>query len=74
MMRAAMSASMPPHFEVIRIRAMTDLLTVDAHEHLARYKTPRSISWLDGLPKTGSGKVLKRELRRPFWEGHGSNV
>ena len=53
---------------------MTDLLTVDAHEHLARYKAPRSISWLDELPKTGSGKVLKRELRRPFWEGHGSNV
>ncbi len=43
-------------------------------EHLARYKVPRSISWMDELPKTGSGKVLKRELRQPFWEGHGSNV
>ena len=45
-----------------------------ARQHLARYKLPRSISWLDELPKTGSGKVLKRELRQPFWEGHGSNV
>ena len=45
-----------------------------ARQHLARYKVPRSISWLDELPKTGSGKVLKRELRQPFWEGHGSNV
>ena len=53
---------------------MTDLLTAHAHEHLARYKTPRSISWLDELPKIGSGKVLQRELRRPFWEGRGSNV
>ena len=53
---------------------MTDLLTAYAHEHLARNKTPRSISWLDELPETGSGKVLKRELRRPIWEGQGSNV
>jgi acyl-CoA synthetase (AMP-forming)/AMP-acid ligase II len=49
-------------------------LAAHAREHLARYKVPRSVSWVDELPKTGSGKVLKRELRRPFWEGHGANV
>ncbi len=45
-----------------------------AREHLASYKIPRSISWLDELPKTGSGKILKRDLRAPFWEGRTSNV
>jgi fatty-acyl-CoA synthase/long-chain acyl-CoA synthetase len=45
-----------------------------AREHLAGYKIPRSISWADELPKTGSGKLLKRELRAPFWAGHGTNV
>jgi len=42
---------------------------VDAHAraHLAGYKIPRSIDWMDELPKTGSGKILKRELRSPFW-------
>jgi acyl-coenzyme A synthetase/AMP-(fatty) acid ligase len=35
---------------------------------------PRSISWMDELPKTGSGKILKRELRQPFWADRGSNV
>jgi acyl-CoA synthetase (AMP-forming)/AMP-acid ligase II len=45
-----------------------------AREHLASYKIPRSISWLDELPKTGSGKILKRELRQPFWAGRSSNV
>jgi fatty-acyl-CoA synthase/long-chain acyl-CoA synthetase len=34
-----------------------------AREHLAGYKVPRSVGFLDELPKTGSGKVLKRELR-----------
>jgi acyl-CoA synthetase (AMP-forming)/AMP-acid ligase II len=41
-----------------------------ARQHLAGYKIPRSVSWSDELPKTGSGKLLKRELRAPFWAGH----
>jgi acyl-CoA synthetase (AMP-forming)/AMP-acid ligase II len=53
-----------------------DESAVDKHAraHLAGYKIPRTISWIDELPKTGSGKILKRELRRPFWEDHGANV
>ncbi len=45
-----------------------------AREHLAGYKVPRSVTFTDELPKTGSGKLLKRQLRAPFWEGRGSNV
>ena len=45
-----------------------------AREHLASYKIPRSVSFMDELPRTGSGKLLKRELRRPYWEGRGRNV
>jgi acyl-CoA synthetase (AMP-forming)/AMP-acid ligase II len=39
-----------------------------ARQHLAGYKVPRSVTFADELPKTGSGKVLKRELRAPFWK------
>ena len=45
-----------------------------AREHLAGYKVPRSIAWLDELPKTGSGKILKRELRAPYWADRTANV
>ena len=45
-----------------------------AHVHLAGYKCPRSVSFLAELPRTGSGKLLKRELRAPFWAGHTSQV
>jgi acyl-CoA synthetase (AMP-forming)/AMP-acid ligase II len=38
-----------------------------ARQHLAGYKVPRSVSFAEELPKTGSGKVLKRELRAPWW-------
>lgn len=51
-----------------------EALVAYAKEHLAGYKVPRSISWIDELPKTGSGKVLKRELRAPFWAGRTSQV
>jgi len=43
-------------------------------EHLAGYKIPRSVSFMDEIPRTGSGKILKRVLREPFWEGRRSRV
>lgn len=37
---------------------------------LAKFKHPRLIQFAEGpLPKTGTGKILKRELREAFWEG-----
>jgi fatty-acyl-CoA synthase/long-chain acyl-CoA synthetase len=58
---------------VVVVRPGTTLTEDDvvahARQHLAGYKIPRSVSWLDELPKTGSGKLLKRELRAPFWAG-----
>ena len=42
-----------------------------ARQHLAGYKVPRSVTFADELPKTGSGKVLKRQLREPFVTGGG---
>ena len=41
---------------------------------LASYKLPRSISFADDLPRTGSGKILKRVLREPFWVGQDRRV
>jgi fatty-acyl-CoA synthase/long-chain acyl-CoA synthetase len=38
-----------------------------ARQHLAGYKIPRSVSFVDELPRTGSGKLLKRQLRAPYW-------
>src|SRR4051812_11291878 len=43
-------------------------------EHLAGYKIPRSVPFMPELPRTGSGKIPKRELRKPFWEGRQSQV
>jgi fatty-acyl-CoA synthase len=36
---------------------------------LAHYKCPRSFEFLDTLPKTGTGKILKKDLRKKYWQG-----
>jgi acyl-CoA synthetase (AMP-forming)/AMP-acid ligase II len=36
-------------------------------ERLARYKAPKSVEFLEALPKTGPGKIAKRELREKYW-------
>jgi len=43
-------------------------------ERLAHYKCPKSVDYADALPRNPSGKILKRELREPFWEGRERRV
>jgi acyl-CoA synthetase (AMP-forming)/AMP-acid ligase II len=45
-----------------------------ARQRIAGYKTPKSVDFVSALPRNASGKVLRRELRRPYWEGHDRNV
>jgi acyl-CoA synthetase (AMP-forming)/AMP-acid ligase II len=45
-----------------------------AREHIARYKIPKSIDFVDSLPRNASGKILKRELRAPYWQGRERQV
>ncbi len=40
-----------------------------ARERLARFKCPTSVDWIDALPRNPSGKILKKDLREPFWQG-----
>ena len=38
-------------------------------QRLARYKAPKSVEFSAALPKTPSGKIMKRQLREKYWEG-----
>jgi len=50
-----------------------DVMTF-SREHLAGYKTPRSVAFACELPRTGSGKILKRVLRAPYWASRGGRL
>ena len=64
------------HAVVVKRSDVTDQELIEfCREHIAGYKVPKSVSFQEeALPKSGPGKVLKRELRKPFWEGKESGI
>ncbi|SHV92613.1 acyl-CoA synthetase (AMP-forming)/AMP-acid ligase II [Mycobacteroides abscessus subsp. abscessus] len=46
----------------------TDLIAF-ARERLAAYKCPKTVDFVDDMPRNPTGKILKKELRKPYWEG-----
>ena len=49
-------------------------LTEWCRDKLAGYKIPRSIEFRPSLPRTDTGKLLKRELREPYWAGREKRI
>jgi long-chain acyl-CoA synthetase len=41
---------------------------------LAGFKCPTSVDFVNALPRNPSGKILKRDLREPYWQGHARRV
>jgi acyl-CoA synthetase (AMP-forming)/AMP-acid ligase II len=45
-----------------------------ARSRIAAFKVPKSVETIDALPRNASGKVLRRELREPYWAGQQRRV
>jgi len=45
-----------------------------ASERIAGYKKPRSIDFVEALPRDAAGKLLKRRIREPYWAGSGRRI
>lgn len=64
---------------IIRLKpgmeATVEAIIAHCHERIAGYKCPRTIDFhTDPLPLSGAGKILKTDLRKPFWEGREKRV
>ena len=43
-------------------------------EHMAGYKKPKAVDFVDALPVSGYGKILRREVRDSYWAGQSGNI
>ncbi len=64
------------HAVVVPREPVTPEALIDfCRDHIAGYKLPKAITLSnEELPKSGPGKILKRELREPFWKGRDAKV
>jgi long-chain acyl-CoA synthetase len=51
-----------------------DSVVAACTERLAAYKKPRSVDFIPELPKTGSGKIMRRRVRDRYWDGRERSV
>jgi acyl-CoA synthetase (AMP-forming)/AMP-acid ligase II len=54
--------------------ATPEALLAHCRSELGGYKCPRSIEFVDALPRNPSGKVLKKDLREKYWAGQTRRV
>ena len=53
--------------------AASDIINF-TRERIAGFKTPKSVEFISALPRNASGKILRRHLRDPYWEGKDRKV
>ena len=53
---------------------MEDELIRFCREHLAHFKCPRSVDFVEELPRLPTGKLYKRVLRDRYWQGHQTSI
>ncbi|WP_405904099.1 long-chain fatty acid--CoA ligase [Streptomyces sp. NBC_00656] len=63
---------------VIELRPGARTTTEEVREHcktlISGYKSPRSCEFVEAMPLSPAGKILKRDLRKPHWEKNGRSV
>jgi fatty-acyl-CoA synthase len=56
-----------------RKAAASDIINF-TRERIAGFKTPKTVDFIEALPRNASGKILRRHLRDPFWVGKDRQV
>ncbi len=51
-----------------------DTVIAWARERIAGFKVPRSVDIIPALPRNASGKILRKDLRAPYWEGYDRQI
>ena len=49
--------------------ALASEILAYCQKNLAKYKCPKSVEFIESMPRDPNGKLMKRKLRDPYWEG-----
>jgi fatty-acyl-CoA synthase len=60
--------------EVVANAEFAAALLAYVRERIASYKCPRTVDFVDSLPRTPTGKLQKRLVREPYWQGRASRL
>ena len=61
------------HYIRFGVKGLPDIIAV-VKDRLAGYKKPKSVEFMDKLPVSGYGKVMRREIRETYWQGHEGRI
>jgi long-chain acyl-CoA synthetase len=56
------------------MKATEEEIIEHCKNHLAAYKKPKSVDFMQDLPKSLYGKILRRQLKEPYWKGRGRMI
>jgi long-chain acyl-CoA synthetase len=56
------------------LQAAEDEIIGFMRERIAHYKCPKSVDFVQAIPRNPTGKILKRVLREPYWKGRTRRV
>jgi long-chain acyl-CoA synthetase len=56
------------------VQASEEEIIRHCREHLAGYKIPRTVDFVKDLPKTDTGKILKKIIKAPYWKDRGASI
>jgi acyl-CoA synthetase (AMP-forming)/AMP-acid ligase II len=54
--------------------ATAEELIVQCKKHLAGYKCPKAVDFWEQLPTTPVGKIIRKDVKKKFWEGHERSI
>ena len=64
------------YYEILGVsrQASAEEIIAFCRDRLAHFKCPKTVDVLPALPRNPTGKILKRDLRAPYWDGRGSVI
>ena len=60
--------------EITASAELAEQIIAFTRQHVANYKCPKTVDFVDDLPRLPTGKIQRRIVREPYWAGHEKSI